>query len=111
LPDGSEHLVGVRQGLTLLGYDVTIDRNCEFAVSSIDQLHLRIGLVLQGRRHTGGERAGRGSGRALTDYDVLHCSPSFLKKAIFERRRLLRRHSAPHRERVAIRKKRATGVP
>ncbi len=71
--NGGDHLTDVGKAiLTFLGHDSTVNQDSEFAGTAVNHFHRSSGLLLQGRRQTGGIRASRASNRALSNRYLLH---------------------------------------
>ena len=69
---GSPDLLDGRQRITLPDHLSPIDQDGEFTPLSLDHFHLGVGVLLQGRRQTGGELPGPLSDRAFSDGYLIH---------------------------------------
>jgi hypothetical protein len=75
-------LASVAHALALLGHNLAIHQNREFATVAVHQFDLEPRLFAQCVRHTGGMLPGPASDRALPDRYLLHGSISFCLGAI-----------------------------
>jgi hypothetical protein len=72
LSDGPDHVINIRKRFALAGHFLAIDRNGEFPLRTIHDIHVQIGFFPQLGRHTGGMLSDRSSLRALTNHCVPH---------------------------------------
>jgi hypothetical protein len=67
------HLVGAGHVVIVFaGNLAAVDSDGQFAVRTIDELHIDAGLLPQFRRQTGGMTADRASNGALSDHNLFH---------------------------------------
>jgi hypothetical protein len=72
LSDGPDHVINIRKRFALAGHFLAIDRNGEFPLRTIHDIHVQIRFLSQLGRHTVGMLACRASLRALTNDHILH---------------------------------------